>query len=132
MRVVVVAGIVLLGLAAAGCSGGGHKSQPNGAAASDSPAASATSTVLLAGWNEAIYRGREGPVLSVEVLPEHAVLALDIANIAVFDCRTNCLDDVRDHLKAVRASDVICLYSEANRGVLKLWINRDTCPVLGS
>ncbi|MGE3074346.1 MAG: hypothetical protein AB7N24_13935 [Dehalococcoidia bacterium] len=132
MRTVVAAAIVLLDVAIAGCSGGGHKSQPNGAAAAGPSTPSGSTTVLLAGWNEAIYRGREGSVLSVEVLPGHAVLSLDIANIAVFDCRVDCLDDVRLALEPVGATDEICLYSEANRGVLKLWINRDTCPVLGS
>ncbi|MGB4863634.1 MAG: hypothetical protein WBO97_14350, partial [Tepidiformaceae bacterium] len=93
--------------------------------------ATPTGGVLLAGWNDAVFHKREGSVLLVEVLPEHTVIAVDLTQTAVFDCRINCLEDVRSGLEVVDPSDQICLYSEANRGLLKLWINRYTCPVLG-
>ena len=90
---------------------------------------SPTPGILLAGWNEGTFLSRHGSVASIELKPG-AVIEVDLAQTVVFDCRSDCLQDVHDQLPPVTAADRICLYSEAGRGVLKFWIDRPSCPVL--
>ena len=69
--------------------------------------------------------GRSGSQLTV-TLPDSEKVTLDLHNVAVFDCRTDCWYDVKAALPAIAPTDRLCLDTTPGspRQFSKLWVNR--------
>lgn len=56
--------------------------------------------------------------------------AIDLKTVAVFDCRTDCWQDIKDSLTDLPAGTEICVLSQsagAEEKVFKLWAARAAC-----
>ncbi len=80
------------------------------------------------------FISRTGDEMQVAVGPSEVVVTVDLSAAAVFDCRTNCLEDIRAQLSGVTEATAICLFgtTEGSKNrVFKLWVERNAppCPV---
>lgn len=95
----------------------------------EEPMSATSFLAATGGWRRADFDRRDGSSLFVRLEDYPDPLSIDLTRSAVFDCRTDCLQDVRESLVTVGPSERLCVYTNgAWGGPTKLWINRDMCP----
>jgi DNA-binding CsgD family transcriptional regulator len=80
-------------------------------------------------WSLAQFVSREGRLLSVRLDATDEVILVDLAQLAVFDCRVDCFSS-SGTLGPVSTADKLCIGWLGIRGGHqsgKLWVNRYTC-----
>ncbi len=87
----------------------------------------ATTTTL--DWLTGTPVSRDGPMLTVRI--GSTEVHLDLARSAVFDCRSNCLEDVKAGLAELAGTESVCLVVKKAEGenahTGKIWVNRYAC-----
>ena len=70
---------------------------------------------------------RNGSKLTV-TLPDAAMVTFDLHDVGVFDCRTDCLFDVKAKLAPLAPADRLCLLATPGKPLQpwKLWVDRRT------
>ncbi len=81
-------------------------------------------------WVTGTPTEREGALLTVRIGSTN--VRVDLSQSAVFDCRLDCLKDVKEALAPFSGGESVCLYvDDESRGARiltgKIWINRYTC-----
>jgi hypothetical protein len=82
-------------------------------------------------WRTAGLDSFKNGVMVLKCSENSQTISLDLGQMAVFDCRTDCNVAVGTNLASPGANDEICLYSESRSGTevpVKLWVNRKSCP----
>jgi len=77
------------------------------------------------------FVNREGNFLALLLLESGATVMVDLTRTAVFDCRSDCLEDVRARVGKLDGASNICVYGTSDRNgvrVQKLWVERTTPP----
>lgn len=87
----------------------------------------ATTTTL--DWLTGTPVSRDGQVLTVRI--GSTDVKVNLAESAVFDCRSDCLEDVKDRLAPLAGTESVCLVVKHPEGQKahtgKIWINRYAC-----
>ncbi len=120
-----VACATVAGLSA--CGGSGRRgSSPAPLSSGGSPSGFDVASPTV-GPTMAVVRltGRNGSDLTV-TLPNSETVTIDLHDVAVFDCRTDCLFDVKAQLAPLASTDRLCLLATLGKPVQpwKLWVNR--------
>ncbi len=119
----------LLVLAAAGVACG-DEGAPGGASPSDAAVVDVSEVLDRSGFHEADFVDRRGSLLQLTIRESGELVQLDLAQFAVFDCRSSCTSDIRASLAPVGRQDRFCIgpvWVEDGLTHGKIWVDRPTC-----